>query len=149
MTNVTDDALGRLSRQWWDLFRRVWNGSLDASVVSSGLQAIIEGKHSVGLVEDSPWNPQDAPPHQAPSWYIRPKQQLAHMRKLNARYGWGLTEADFAAVTAIPRPILAKDEVLLLAVTLPKKGRQSSFKRTLTELWAAVEAPAGHRKVTY
>lgn len=85
----------------------------------------------------------------APSWYVQPERQLARMRELNATCQWGLTEADFQSVATIPTLELGEGEVLLLAATLPKSGRQSSLVRTLTGLWAAAEAPAGYRKVTY
>ncbi|OGY60403.1 MAG: hypothetical protein A3B23_01865 [Candidatus Colwellbacteria bacterium RIFCSPLOWO2_01_FULL_48_10] len=44
MTNVADDILGKIARQQNDLFRRVRQGSLDAVVVSRGLQMLIQNK---------------------------------------------------------------------------------------------------------
>ncbi|MDX1535749.1 MAG: hypothetical protein R3346_03250 [Candidatus Spechtbacterales bacterium] len=44
MANATDEELGKISRQWMELFRRVREGSLDTDYVSRGLQAIIEQK---------------------------------------------------------------------------------------------------------
>ena len=45
MTQVADDVkLGKISRQWNDLFRRVREGTLDADKVSVALQEVIESK---------------------------------------------------------------------------------------------------------
>ncbi len=44
MTHVTDEQLGKISRQWADVFRRVREGSLESEYVSSNLQRIIEQK---------------------------------------------------------------------------------------------------------
>ena len=46
MTQVADDWLGKLSRQWNDLFTRVCKGNLDPGVVSRRLQDILEGRIS-------------------------------------------------------------------------------------------------------
>lgn len=50
MTHVTDEQLGKISRQMNDLFRRVREGSLDVHQVSEGLQGVIEGKYPRGLL---------------------------------------------------------------------------------------------------
>lgn len=49
---VSDEELGRLSRQWHDLFERVSKGSLPVEDVRKNLQAINEGRFSDVLVSD-------------------------------------------------------------------------------------------------
>ncbi len=44
MTHVTDEQLGKISRQWADVFRRVREGTIEPEYVSSNLQRIIEQK---------------------------------------------------------------------------------------------------------
>jgi len=44
MTHVTDEDLGRLSRQWADLFERVRKGSVEVGYASRGLQLTKEHK---------------------------------------------------------------------------------------------------------
>ena len=44
MTHVTDEDLGRLSRQWADLFERVRKGSVEVEYASRGLQLTKEHK---------------------------------------------------------------------------------------------------------
>jgi len=43
-TQVADAVLGKIARQYNDLFRRVREGTLEPEGVSNGLQALIEGK---------------------------------------------------------------------------------------------------------
>ena len=79
MTHVTDEELGKLSRQWHDLFRRVREGSLDAEMASIGLQGVIEGKYPRGLLIAESHQEYEIQP---PTWWRTPEQQLERARDL-------------------------------------------------------------------
>ena len=40
---VANDVLGKIAKRWWEVFRRVMEGTLDPEVVADGLQRIAEG----------------------------------------------------------------------------------------------------------
>lgn len=54
---VADDTLGTISRRWWEVERRLMEGTLDPSFVSRNLQFIVEAKEvtSAPLVTASPF----------------------------------------------------------------------------------------------
>ncbi len=41
---VANDALGKITKRWWEVIRRVMEGTLDPDVVADSLQRIVEGK---------------------------------------------------------------------------------------------------------
>ena len=79
----------------------------------------------------------------APSWYVSPTRQLERVKQLNMLHGWGFQDSDFPAVIGAS---LRDNEVLLLAVYLPAKGRKSGLLHTFDELWDACESPTGYTK---
>ncbi len=127
MTHVTDEELGKISRQWNDLFRRVRDGSLDVYMVSEGLQGVIEGRYPHGMRIASAHQEYEGEQVssatlawlQTPKWWRTPEQQLARAREL-----WPDTD--------LPEPPsefgLGKTEVLLLHVP-----------RSFEELWGVIE----------
>ncbi len=40
---VANDALGKITKRWWEVLRRVMEGTLDPDVVATALQKIAEG----------------------------------------------------------------------------------------------------------
>lgn len=138
MTNVTDEVLGKIARQQHDLFRRVREGSLDAEFVSRGIQDIIEGKVAPATA---------AITHvlaKQPAWYVSPAEQLKKVEALNAALDWGFVTKNIPAIPGY-RPS-DPNEVLMLAVSLPPKGRKSGLYHTFDELWNLIEAPDGYTK---
>lgn len=67
-----------------------------------------------------------------PAWYVLPEQQLEWMREINNERKWGFDESDFPIQTPdfVPR---VHTELLLLAVYLPDKGKQTGVQRTIDE----------------
>ncbi|MDP3900612.1 MAG: hypothetical protein Q8Q23_06065 [bacterium] len=41
---VADDVLGTITRRWWEVLRRVMEGTLNPDVVANALQQIVEGR---------------------------------------------------------------------------------------------------------
>lgn len=121
MTHVTDEELGKLSRQWHDLFRRVREGSLDVEMASVGLQGVIEGKYPHGLLIAESHQEYEIQP---PTWWRTPEQQLERARQL-----WPDVVLPEPPKKFIPR---TESEVLLLHVP-------DSFGF----LWENVEVPVG------
>lgn len=81
-------------------------------------------------------------PGSTPFWYEKtPSEQLDAIKYLNGVRGWGFTDADFPS--APEEAQLGLNEVLSLAVYLPKKGRQSGLQRTVEELWGAIPEKIG------
>ena len=75
MTNVTDEILGKIARQQNDLFRRVREGALDPSIVSAGLQLVIENK-----LPAPTWAP--------PKWWPGYEQQIARAHEKFGKAIW-------------------------------------------------------------
>lgn len=142
MATKLDNALkGQLSDQLAEVYRVTSNGTRDFSNVRKALQDIIEGKF-----------PEIKPPEAAithvlakqPTWYVPLEQQLKQVQAFNAALDWGFQDSDFPAPPGF-RPS-DPNEVLLLVVSLPVKGRKPGLHRTFDELWNLIEAPDGYEK---
>lgn len=126
MTHVADEELGKIARQYHDLFRRVREGSLDAHLVSEGLQGVIEGKYPRGmLIAES--HHEYAATYRLPAWWCTPEQQLERARQL-----WPGIALPEPPKEFVPR---TSTEVLLLHVP-----------DVFDSLWNKVDAPAGYIK---
>ncbi len=55
MKIVTDETLGRVATKQWELYRRVKEGTLDASVVLSTLQGLIQNETALFDIEKLDW----------------------------------------------------------------------------------------------
>lgn len=138
---TTIDKLIGITAQHNEIVKRVGNGSLDPDNVRKALQDIIEGKF-----------PEIKPPKAAithvlakqPTWYVSAVEQLKKVMAFNAALDWGFQDSDFPAIPGY-RPS-DPNEVLMLAVSLPPKGRKSGLHRTFDELWNLIEAPDGYTK---
>ncbi len=129
---TTIEKLVGITSQHNEIVKRVGNGSLDADAVRRALQDIIEGKALISIPG-------------TPSWYTEPAYQVTHVADLLVENPqWGFTKAD---IPPIPQGIVLQgNEVLMLSIYLPKKGKVGGIQRTFDELWGAAKAPDGFTK---
>lgn len=137
-TKLGNAQKGQLSDQLAEVYRVTSNGTRDFSDVRKALQDIIEGKVAQATAAVI------RVPAKQSSWYVSPERQLEHVKQLNTERGWGFKETDFPPIPGNAWLHMRRDEVLLLAVYLPKQGKVSGLQRTFDELWNLIEAPDGY-----
>lgn len=138
---TTIEKLIGITAQHNEIVKRVGNGSLDPDNVRKALQDIIEGKFPEIKL------PKAAITHvlaKQPSWYVSPEDQLKKVKTFNAALDWGFVTENIPAIPGSWQH--NPNEVLMLAVSLPPKGRKSGLHRTFDELWNLIEAPDGYTK---
>ncbi len=138
---TTIEKLIGITAQHNEIVKRVGNGSLDPDNVRKALQDIIEGKFPEIKL------PKAAITHvlaKQPSWYVSPEDQLKKVKAFNAALDWGFVTENIPAIPGSWQH--NPNEVLMLAVSLPPKGRKSGLHHTFDELWNLIEAPDGYTK---
>lgn len=119
MMAITTNDLVKLCRQWYEVLRRVENGSIPLTAAKRSLQDLIERNFMQT---------------QTPHWYVTPSKQLENVRRWNEDRRWGFVEADCPLKVPDFTPS-SPLEVLVLSVYLPDEDGEPGYIRTANELW--------------